>query len=72
MPEPEIAWGKRVSPEFKTRVLAICDGLGCDPSHLMAAMVFETGERFTPDVQNPTSKAPASFSSCPRRQNRSA
>src|SRR2546428_85973 len=54
---PEIAWGKKVSPAFKTKVMAISTGLGCDPSHLMAAMAFETGERFTPDIRNPVSGA---------------
>jgi hypothetical protein len=54
---PEIAWGKKVSAAFKSKVIAISSNLGCDPSHLMAAMAFETGERFTPDVQNKASKA---------------
>lgn len=54
---PQIAWGKKVSAPFKAKVIAISAGLGCDPSHLMAAMAFETGERFTPDVRNPVSKA---------------
>jgi hypothetical protein len=52
-----IAWGKRVSAEFKAKVIAICHGLGCDPSHLMAAMAFETGNTFSPSVQNPRSGA---------------
>jgi hypothetical protein len=34
-------------PEFKTKVLAISKDLGCDPNHFMAAMAFETGERFS-------------------------
>jgi hypothetical protein len=54
---PEIAWGKKVSAPFKTKVLAISSDLGCDPSHLMSAMAFETGERFTPDVRNKASGA---------------
>jgi hypothetical protein len=53
----EIAWGKRVSGKFKSKVIAISSELGCDPSHLMAAMAFETGERFSPSIQNPNSKA---------------
>lgn len=52
-----IAWGAVVTPEFKKKVIAICGTLGCDPNHLMAAMAFETGERFTPDVKNPISGA---------------
>jgi hypothetical protein len=54
---PEIAWGKKVSPAFRKKVIAISNKLGCDPSHLMSAMAFETGEKFTPNVQNSLSKA---------------
>jgi hypothetical protein len=54
---PEIAWGKKVSTDFKAKVIVISSDLGCDPSHLMSAMAFETGERFTPDVRNPASGA---------------
>jgi hypothetical protein len=53
----EVAWGKKVSPAFKSKVLTISDKLGCDPSHLMSAMAFETGERFTANVQNKVSRA---------------
>lgn len=49
-----IAWGAKVSKAFKKRVVDLCAGLGCDPSFLMAAMAFETGERFTADVKNPS------------------
>lgn len=52
-----IAWGAKVGKPFKKRVIDICTGLGCDPSFLMAAMAFETGERFTPDVKNAQSGA---------------
>ncbi|TPJ52573.1 transglycosylase SLT domain-containing protein, partial [Mesorhizobium sp. B2-6-7] len=31
--------------------------IGCDPSHLMAAMAFESGETFAPDKRNPSSGA---------------
>jgi hypothetical protein len=54
---PDIAWGKKVSAPFKAKLIDISTGVGCDPSHLMAAMAFETGERFTPDVRNPVSGA---------------
>jgi murein DD-endopeptidase MepM/ murein hydrolase activator NlpD len=47
-----VAWGARVSPRFKTRVLAIAEDLGCDADHLMACMAFETGETFSPSVRN--------------------
>lgn len=53
----EIAWGARVSPAFKAKVIAICNHLACDPSHLMAAMAFETGEKFTSSVRNKVSGA---------------
>lgn len=54
---PEIAWGKKVGAAFKKKILLISGNLGCDPSHLMAAMAFETGETFSPSIQNPKSKA---------------
>lgn len=63
---PQIAWGKKVSPAFKKRVIKIANTLGCDPSHLMAAMAFETGERFTPDVRNKKSKATGLIQFMPR------
>ncbi|MBS0472778.1 MAG: lytic transglycosylase [Proteobacteria bacterium] len=52
-----IAWGAKVGADFKAKVLTISAGLGCDPSHLMSAMAFETGERFTADVRNKVSGA---------------
>jgi hypothetical protein len=52
-----IAWGAKVSAEFRTKVISICAELGCNPDHLMAAMAFETGETFRPDIQNPRSQA---------------
>jgi hypothetical protein len=53
----EIAWGKKVSADFKAKVIAICTGLGCDPSYVMAAMAFETGATFSPSELNPRSGA---------------
>ena len=53
----EIAWGKAVSPEFKATVIKISNMLGCDPSHLMSAMAFETGAKFSAKVRNPQSQA---------------
>lgn len=47
-----IAWGKKVSPEFKAKVLGIADELAIDPNFLMAAMAFESGETFSPAIQN--------------------
>jgi hypothetical protein len=50
--ERKIAWGSKVSPVFKNRVLWIADQLGCDPSDLMACMHWESGGTFRPDVKN--------------------
>jgi hypothetical protein len=51
-----IAWGavtdRKHGPEFKRKVAAIAARLGCDPSHLMAVMAFETGETFDPAQKN--------------------
>lgn len=52
-----LAWGAKVSPEFRSRVIAIAAGLGCDPSWLMAIMAFETGRTFSPASRNATSGA---------------
>jgi hypothetical protein len=54
---PQIAWGKKVSIAFKSEIISISDFLGCDPSHLMSAIAFETGESFSPSIQNKLSKA---------------
>lgn len=54
---PVIAWGAKVPRDFKSRIIDMSVELGCDPSHLMAAMAFETGERFTSDVRNVASGA---------------
>ena len=55
-----IAWGAKVSPEFKLRVFLLCDNLGWTAAHanwLMACMAFETGRTFSPRVRNPGSSA---------------
>lgn len=57
MPKTQIAWGRKVSPRFKSKTVLIAAVLGCDPSHLMAAMAFETGETFSPSVRNAKSGA---------------
>lgn len=54
---PSIAFGKRVSPAFKARVVEIAAELGIVADHLMAAMAFETGETFSPSVRNKQSGA---------------
>ncbi|TPM03530.1 MULTISPECIES: DUF2272 domain-containing protein [unclassified Mesorhizobium] len=62
----KIAWGKKVSGGFKSRVISIASTLGCDPSHLMAAIAFETGETFSPSIQNPISGATGLIQFMPR------
>jgi len=52
-----LAWGAKVSNEFRTRVRNIARQLNCDPNHLMAAMAFETNETFSPSVRSPYSGA---------------
>ena len=47
-----LAWGRKVAPAFCDRVRAIADGLGCDPSDLMACMAWESGCTFSASKQN--------------------
>jgi hypothetical protein len=47
-----IAWGAKVTPEFKERVIKICAELEISPDFLMACMAFETGETFRADIPN--------------------
>lgn len=48
----KLAWGAKVSPLFRDKVIAISNGLGIDPSWLMACMSFESGETFSPSIRN--------------------
>jgi hypothetical protein len=50
-----LAYGQKVTPEFRGRVLRIAAHVGCDPSHLMACMYFES--RLDPKSINPVSGA---------------
>ena len=50
--ERAIAWGNRVSPEFRSKVVNISTELGADPNSLMAVMAFETGGTFDPAEKN--------------------
>ncbi len=52
-----LAWGARVSDEFRTKVCAIATNLGVDPNFLMACIAFETGQTFSPSKRNPVSSA---------------
>jgi hypothetical protein len=51
-PTQPLAWGKRVSPAFRAKVVEICADLKMQPSDLMACMAFESGETFSPSVPN--------------------
>lgn len=48
----QVAWGAKVSPEFKARVLWTADALGCSANDLMACMAWESGETFSPSIKN--------------------
>lgn len=51
-PDGAIAWGAKVSTPFKTRVREIAGNLGISPDFLMSCMAFETGETFSPSIEN--------------------
>lgn len=51
-PENAVAWGGKVSPEFKCKVIRISEELEINPNHLMACMAFETAETFSPSIKN--------------------
>lgn len=51
-PSRQIAWGKKVSPVFKDRVIWIGETLGVNPDYLMACMAWESGESFSPSKKN--------------------
>lgn len=65
-----LAWGARVSAEFRVQVRNISNILRCDPNHLMAAMAFETGETFSPSIRNRTSGATGLIQFMPRTAQR--
>lgn len=50
--DPEIAWGAKVTGDFKRKTLSISRRLNMDPNHLMAIMAFETGRSFDPAITN--------------------
>ena len=62
----KLAWGAKVSPLFRERVATIAAELSVDPNWLMAAMAFETGNRFSPDVVNARSGATGLIQFMPR------
>src|SRR4030095_6221317 len=53
----ELAWGKKVSPAFKRRVIEISAELGMYPNNLMVAIAFESARTCRADIENPLSGA---------------
>ncbi len=51
--DEQIAWGARVSAEFKAKLIQIARNIGVDPNYLISAIAFETGETFSPSIKNP-------------------
>lgn len=47
-----LPWQGTVSAEFAAKATSIAEQLRMSPGHLMAAMAFETGETFSPSVEN--------------------
>ncbi len=47
-----IAWGARVSAEFKARLIEAAGNIAVDPNLLISAIAFETGETFSPWITN--------------------
>ena len=47
-----LAWGAKVSPEFRDKLGAIAESIGVEPNWLMACMAFESGQTFNPSVRN--------------------
>lgn len=61
---PPMAWGAKVSDDFRAKVLWTVTDLDIGPAPgqpspdwLMACMAFETGRKFTANVRNPASSA---------------
>lgn len=48
----KIAWGAKVSGEFKNKAIQVAINLEISPDFLMACMAFETGETFSPKELN--------------------
>lgn len=47
-----LAWGNKVSAEFRSKVYEVAEALQVEPDELMAVMAFETAETFRPDIKN--------------------
>ncbi len=57
--DPQLAWGNKVNPEFRRKVIEICKELWGDhrkmkmANELMICMAVETKNKFTPDIGYP-------------------
>jgi Transglycosylase SLT domain len=51
-PEGKLAWGSKVSADFRNKIRAIASKLGSDPNFMMAAIAFETGRSFSAAQSN--------------------
>ena len=47
-----IAWGAKVSADFRARIIAIAQFLNVEVDFLMACMAFESGESFSASIHN--------------------
>lgn len=47
-----LAWGNKVSKQFRDTLIAMCDRLVIDPNYMMACIAFETGCTFSPSILN--------------------
>lgn len=47
-----LAWGAKVSPQFRVSVRGIAGRLGCAPDDLMTCMAWESGRSFSPSKKN--------------------
>jgi|SRR5690554_4903135 len=59
-------WGKKVSRDFRNKIVKICYELEIEVNWLMACIAFETGETFSPSIQNKLSKATGLIQFMPR------
>lgn len=51
-PLPPLAWGARVTQQFRDKVRIVARNLQTDPSRLMSVMAFETGRTFSAHIKN--------------------
>jgi hypothetical protein len=47
-----LAWGAKVSPEFRARARGVAANIFVDPSDFMTCMAWESGRTFSPSVKN--------------------